>query len=461
MSKVSEFHPRLCLIEDDEIMGESLQQLFQLEGFEPIWCRTAAEAARAFGDSRFNVVVSDIRLPDQDGGDLFLQLRAKMSGLPPWLFMTAYGTIDRAVELLKAGAADYVTKPFDVDVLVQKVRGLATSYGAGSDADDSSLGISEAMRRIAESLPRLARHVEALLITGESGVGKEHVARLFHRYAVGTSGEFVAVNCAAIPESLMEAELFGYEKGAFTGAVKAKRGVFEQAHQGILFLDEIGEMPLSMQAKLLRTLQDKKVTRLGGEKPVVANFRLVCATHRDLKAMVEAGQFREDLYYRIHVIHLRIPPLRERPEDIRWFVRHFVEEFNRRHSNETRRIDPRTEQALLNYPWPGNIRELKHAVERACILARGPLLEAEDFFNEGMANATDNQPPVSASLADYLMACERDYLLMMLERHGNHMTRAAEALGITRKTLWEKMRRLGIKDDGRRAVDDGSTQIIR
>jgi DNA-binding NtrC family response regulator len=445
MTRVNEFRPRICLVEDDEIMGESLQQLFQLEGFDSVWCRTAAEATQTLETQRFNVVVSDIRLPDRDGGDLFLQLRDKLPGLPPWLFMTAYGTIDRAVELLKAGAADYITKPFDVDILIQKVTGLAQTYGAGAEGQDDSLGVSPAMLRIAESLPRLARHVDALLITGESGSGKEHVARLFHHHAVGTAGEFVAVNCASIPESLMEAELFGYEKGAFTGAVKTKRGVFEQAHQGTLFLDEIGEMPLSMQAKLLRTIQDRKLTRLGGEKSFVSSFRLVCATHRDLKAMVEAGQFREDLYYRIHVIHLRIPPLHERPEDIRWFVRHFVEAFNHRHPEEIRRIDPRTEQTLLNYSWPGNVRELKHAVERACILSTGPLLEAEAFFNDGMVSAAGSQPPVSESLTDYLMACERDYLTMTLERHGNHMTRAAETLGITRKTLWEKLRRLGIK----------------
>lgn len=426
-------------------MGESLLNLFRLEGFETTWCRTAAAAAQAIATQRFGVVVSDIRLPDRNGGDLFLDLKTNNpAGLPPFLFMTAYGTIDRAVELLKAGAADYVTKPFDVDVLVQKVRGLAESYGGGGDGSDDSLGISPTMRRVAESLPRLARHVMALLITGESGVGKEHVARLFHQHAVGRAGEFVAVNCASIPESLMEAELFGHEKGAFTGAVKAKRGVFEQAHQGTLFLDEIGEMPLSMQAKLLRVIQDRQFTRLGGEKSQTSDFRLVCATHRDIKMMVEAGLFREDLYYRIHVIHLRIPPLRERLEDIRWFVRHFVEEFNRQHPEEKRRLDPRTEQALMNYTWPGNVRELKHAVERACILSGGPLLEAEAFFGETLDGQGAGQP-LSESLTDYLMACERDYLLMTLERHGNHMTHAAEALGITRKTLWEKLRRLGIK----------------
>ena len=439
---------RLCLIEDDEIMGESLVQLLRLEGFTVDWCRTAAAGIEALGAHRYSAVVSDIRLPDRSGGELFLELKERLADLPPFLFMTAFGTIDRAVELLKAGAADYVTKPFDVDVLVQKVRSLAEGYGAVSDAGDQSLGISPVMKRIAESIPRLARHAAALLITGESGAGKEHVAKLFHHHAVGATGEFVAVNCASIPESLMEAELFGYERGAFTGAVKAKRGMFEQAHQGTLFLDEIGEMPLSMQAKMLRVLQDKRLARLGSEKAIFADFRLVCATHRDLRSMVEAGQFREDLYYRIHVIHLRIPPLRERPDDIRWFVRHFVEEFNQAHAQERRRLDPRTEAALLKYPWPGNVRELKHAVERACILSGGPLLGAEAFFGGSLDGEVVAQPLESESLAEYLMTCERDYLLVVLERHGGHMTNAAEALGITRKTLWEKLRRLGVKAKG-------------
>lgn len=448
MPSPSENLPRLCLVEDDEIMGESLVQLFRLEGFDVSWCRTAADAARTIESRRFAVVVSDIRLPDRNGGELFLELSERLPMLPPFLFMTAYGTIDRAVELLKAGAADYVTKPFDVDVLVQKVHGLAEGYGTLSGSADDSLGVSLAMRRIAESLPRLARHAAALLITGESGVGKEHVAQLFHRHAAAGDSRFVAVNCASIPEALMEAELFGYERGAFTGAVKAKRGYFELAHEGTLFLDEIGDMPLSMQAKLLRAIQERKFIRLGSETAMTSDFRLVCATHRDLKAMVEAGLFREDLYYRIHVIQLNIPPLRERTDDIRWFVRHFVAEFNRQHPEEARRLDPRTEQALMNYGWPGNVRELQHAVERACILSSGPLLGAEAFFGGSLDGDLASEPPESESLSKYLMSCERDYLSLILERHGGHMTHAAEALGITRKTLWEKLRRLGIKAKG-------------
>ncbi len=444
MANPSEILPRLCLIEDDEIMGESLNQRFTLEGFEVDWWRNARDASTALENRRYQVIVSDIRLPDRNGSDLFLDLVTRLPRLPPFLFMTGYGSIDRAVELLKAGAADYITKPFDADALVAKVRGLAQGYGALGSNDGDALGVSPAMRRIAETLPRLARHASALLITGESGVGKEHVAKEFHRHAAGITAPFIAVNCAAIPESLLESELFGYEKGAFTGAAKTKRGYFELADNGTLFLDEIGEMPLLMQTKLLRVLQERALIRVGGEVSVTVNFRLVCATHQDLKVMVEHGQFREDLYYRIHVIQLRIPPLRERPDDIRWFVRHYVETFNRANPAELRRLDPRTEQVLASYLWPGNVRELKHAVERACILSPGPLLGAEAFFGDSL-ECGKLDDAISPSLAEYLMACERDYLQVVLERHGWHMTNTAEALGISRKTLWEKMRRLEIQ----------------
>lgn len=445
MANPSETRPRLCLIEDDEIIGESLTDCFHLEGFDVDWCRTGAEAKLALAAQRHVVVVSDIRLPDCNGGDLFLDLLASMPMLPPFLFMTAFGNIDRAVQLIKAGAADYITKPFDPDVLVAKVCALAEGYGTRQASSNTEhLGVSPAMRRIAESLPRLARHADSLLISGESGVGKEHVARLFHRYAAGPQAPFVAVNCAAIPEALLESELFGFEKGAFTGAAKARRGYFEQAGGGTVLLDEIGDMPLSMQAKLLRVLQEHRLQRLGSESTIGVDFHLVCATHRDLRAMVDEGSFREDLYYRIHVIHVRIPPLRERREDIAWFVHQFVDAFNLAHPEEKRRIDPRTEAALTRYAWPGNVRELKHAVERACILSPGPLLGLDAFLGEGLEAGAD-QPPPSRLLADYLMDCERDYLRMTLEQHGGHMTHTAEALGITRKTLWEKLRRLGLQ----------------
>ncbi|PKO34076.1 MAG: sigma-54-dependent Fis family transcriptional regulator [Betaproteobacteria bacterium HGW-Betaproteobacteria-7] len=445
MATPSEPRLRLCLIEDDVIMGESLSQRFQLEGFDVDWWRTAREATAALEGRRYGVVVSDIRLPDRNGGDLFLELSARLPMLPPFLFMTAFGSIDRAVELLKAGAADYIAKPFEADLLVLKVRGLAEEYGTLASGEVGLLGVSPAMRRIADTLPRLARHASALLITGESGVGKEHVAREFHRQACASASPFVAVNCAAIPESLLEAELFGFDKGAFTGAGKTKRGYIEQAGGGTLFLDEIGEMPLAMQSKLLRVVQERSIVRVGGEGAIPVDFRLVCATHRDLKEMVERGQFREDLYYRIHVIQVRIPPLRERQDDIRWFLRHYVETFNRANPQETRRIDPGTEQVLALYAWPGNIRELKHAVERACILSPGPLLDAEAFFGDSL-DSGDGEGSASPSLSEYLLACEKNYLQIALEKHAWHMTHTAEALGISRKTLWEKMRRLGMQN---------------
>ncbi|GAB4473529.1 MAG: acetoacetate metabolism transcriptional regulator AtoC [Burkholderiaceae bacterium] len=444
-------HPQLCLIEDDAIMGESLADRFRLEGFEVDWHRRAADARLALARRHYGAVISDIRLQDGDGGQMFLGLKAERGStapLPPFVFITGFGTIDRAVELMKAGAADYVTKPFDLDRLVERVRDLCEQDARLVDANE--LGPSPAMRRIAEAIPRLAAQAGTLLITGESGVGKEHVARLFHRHVCmhvsphGPALPFVAVNCAALPETLMEAELFGYERGAFTGAARARRGLLEQAQGGVLFLDEIGDMPLSMQAKLLRVLQDRRVTRLGSTAATLLDFRLVCATHRDLKALVAQGAFREDLYYRINVIELRIPPLRERHDDIVHCLRQFVQDFNRRHPGEAKRLDRQAVSVLLRYSWPGNVRELKNAVERACILSRTPVLSTDIFFSDALQSETAPAPELSRSLATYLATVEREFIEGVLKECDGQITRTAQVLGISRKNLWERMRRLGI-----------------
>jgi DNA-binding NtrC family response regulator len=433
--------PILCLIEDDPIMGQSLCDRFQLEGFAVDWHRTVAAAEKGLRQRDYAVVVSDIRLSDRDGGELFLAERERGGLLPPFIFITGFGTIDRAVELLKAGATDYITKPFNLDQLVDKVRQLSDRSVSGG-AGESTLGVSPQLRRIGEMLPKLAVHTSAILIGGESGVGKEHVANELHRLACpGGAAPFVAVNCGAITESLFEAELFGHEKGAFTGAVRARRGYFEQANGGTLFLDEIGELPLPMQVKFLRAIQERKIVRVGGEAPIPVDFRLVCASNRDLKEMVDAGQFREDLYYRINVINLRVPPLRERRQDILWFAHKFISEFST-HGSEQYRLSQRAEQALLEYPWPGNVRELKHAVERACIMAAGPVLGPEAFFGEGLTTWTP--PAADGNLAAYLQECERNYIAQALLLNEGHITRTAESLGISRKGLWDKMRRLGI-----------------
>jgi len=454
--------PILCLIEDDEIMGESLCDRFTLEGLQVDWHHTGANALRAINNKNYDLVISDIHLPDLNGEELFEKLLAKKQTLPPFIFITGYGSIDRAVRLLKNGAADYISKPFDLDQLVEKVCRLCPLPQPALSADNNlnTLGISPSMRNIEESIPRLARLANIVLITGESGVGKEHVAQFIHQHArKGTQDKpFVPVNCGAITESLLESELFGHEKGSFTGATRTRKGVFEQAHGGTLFLDEIGDMPLSMQVKLLRAIQERNIVRVGGETPIHVDVRLICATNRDLKKMVEEGTFREDLYYRIHVIRLRIPPLQERKEDILWFAQLFLKQCAQL-SNENHVISPSAERALLDYGWPGNLRELKHCVERACILSHSPILETEAFFDDAALPAaslgdTQETDARDNTLANYLRDCERKFILQSLEHNLWHFGNTATALGISRKNLWEKMKKLDIHAEKHRGVDD-------
>lgn len=439
----------LCLVEDDEIMGESLCDRFRLEGFSVDWHRCAAEAQRAIDRTAYALVISDIRLPDFSGEALFTRLREGAAELPPFIFITGFGSIERAVALLKMGAADYVTKPFDLDELVLKVRQLgqwnAGHTGVRARGAGTQLGVSAAMQKIEAMLPRLAEHAGTVLITGESGVGKERVALLLHNLAGrGAERAFVAVNCGAITETLIEAELFGYEKGAFTGATRVRKGVFEQAHGGTLFLDELGDMPLAMQVKLLRAIQERRIVRVGGETPIPFDLRIICATNQDLRSRVEAGTFREDLFYRINVIHLRIPLLRERREDILWFARQFLCEFSEQHGGGKRVLSAGAEQALVSYPWPGNLRELRHCIERACILSSAATLEPAALF-ESWPNSAREQARAADTLDQYIRDCERGYIQQALQRCQGQIGNTAAYLGISRKNLWEKMKRLQIQ----------------
>jgi DNA-binding NtrC family response regulator len=436
----------ICLIEDDPIMGESLCDRLELEGFSFDWCKTAAGALDKIASRTYGAVVSDIRLPDFSGEELFRRVIERERFVPPWIFLTAYGSIDRAVALLKLGAADYVTKPFDLDELISKLSaaGRVPWRQQGDAQAVPLLGVSQAMRQIEAMLPRLAEQATTVLVTGESGVGKEVVARLIHSCDPRTQDKpFVAVNCGGLPETLLETELFGHEKGAFTGAVRVRRGVFEQANGGTLFLDEIGDMPASMQVKLLRALQDRRIARVGGEESIAVDLRVICATHRDIRKLVEQGAFREDLYYRIHVINLRVPPLRERPEDIMWHAYQFLAGQMARRPAERKFLSRGAEHALTSYPWPGNIRELRHCIERAWILTKGETLEAEALFEEAsLRNISSHQ--AGEGLSDYLQACERMYVLRALERNNRQIGATAGDLGISRKNLWEKMRKLEI-----------------
>lgn len=437
---------RVCLVEDDPIMGESLCDRFELEGFRFDWCKTASSAMESLATQTYGAVVSDIRLPDLSGEELFQRVIARERFVPPWIFITAYGSIDRAVALLKLGATDYITKPFDLDKLIEKLvaAGRVPWMQRTGDQTLSSLGVSRQMNEIEAMLPRLARQATTVLLTGESGVGKEVVAREIHSCDERTRDKpFVAVNCGAVPEPLLEAELFGHERGAFTGAVRARRGVFEQAHGGTLLLDEVGDMPSQMQVKLLRALQERAIVRIGGEAPIPVDLRVICATHRDLGQMAEQGAFRKDLYYRINVINLRIPPLRERADDIMWLAHRFLAEHGRRPPEEKKALSRAAERVLMAYPWPGNARELRHCIERAWILTEGAMLEPEALFEEASLRQVASYQ-AGDGLSEYLQACERTYLLRTLERNRGQITASASDLGISRKNLWEKMRKLGL-----------------
>jgi DNA-binding NtrC family response regulator len=441
---------RICLIEDDPIMGESLTDRFVLEGFALDWFRRGGDALEALNRTAYDAVISDVRLPDLSGEEIFRQANERIVRTPPFIFITAFASVERAVSLLKQGAADYVTKPFDLSNLVAKVHGfVGQAAAAPAPVSSTALGVSAPMRHLAGIAPRVAARARTVLITGESGSGKEVLARHLHRLAPnGETAPFVAVNCAAIPETLLEDALFGHEKGAFTGADRQVKGCFEQAHGGTLFLDEIGELSSATQVKLLRAVQERSITRLGGASPVAVDVRVFCATHRDLRGRVSAGQFREDLYYRIAVVELHVPPLRERPEDVLWFARRFLDEQAQAAGEAHRVLTPAAQAALLAHPWPGNVRELKNRIERACILGEGVALAAEDLFAEHAGSApADTAPSGLPTLDEFLNEAERGYLQAVLARFGGRIGAAAAALGISRKTLWDKMRRHALRSD--------------
>ncbi|MGV8826014.1 sigma-54-dependent transcriptional regulator [Methylibium petroleiphilum] len=433
---------KVCVVEDDELLGESLAERCRIEGLPFEWFREARKAQLAIERMRFGVVLCDLRLPDMSGAELFDALDAKSR--PPFIFMTGFGSIDEAVGLLKAGASDFITKPFDLDQLMERVHVFCVDAPVALQAP--AFGLSPQMRKIEALLDRLAASMEPVLICGESGVGKEVVARRLHDASASRrGGDWVAVNCGAIPEPLIEAELFGYVRGAFTGAARAHRGFVEQANGGTLFLDEIGDMPLQMQTRLLRALQERCITRIGAESSTPVDFRLLCATHRDLPAMVRAGQFREDLYYRINVITLQIPPLRERREDILWLADRMLQELRRGKGQRTPSLSLGAQQALFAQAWPGNARELDHVLRRALALGAGQVIEVADLFDDSEESgdrAVRND--ATRSLNEHLETVERAFLVDTLHAHRGAITDAAARLGISRKTLWEKMRRYGI-----------------
>jgi DNA-binding NtrC family response regulator len=433
-------HRVVALVEDDPIMGESLVQRLSLEGTIVRWWKNGREALAEIERERPEAVVCDIRLPDMTGDAIFRAVASRDSA-PPFLFITGYGDIDEAVRLMRAGAADYLTKPFEMPVLLDRLSDLLPP---ASDAK-AILGVSEPMRQIQRTLLRVARVRSTVLLTGETGVGKEVCARFLHE-ASGTKGPFMAVNCAAIPADLLEAELFGHERGSFTGAHQRRLGYAERAGAGTLFLDEIGDLAPPLQAKLLRLLEDRQFYRVGGETAVLFRARIVAATNNHLAAKVATGLFREDLFYRINVVAIAIPPLRDRHDDIAWLSARFFDEYALQSDSHLAGMSALAEEAMLAHPWPGNVRELRNRVERAVALGLGPWLMPGDLFSEAQPIASDGSQ--LSSLEEARMAAERRHIRRAIDQTGGEVGQAAKLLGISRTTLWEKMRRLRISDAG-------------
>ncbi len=446
---------RALIVDDEADIRELLELTLGRMDIDTEAAATLAEARAALERGRYDLCLTDMRLPDGSGIDLVREIQQRHPELPVAV-ITAYGSMESAVEALKAGAFDFVSKPVDLGVLrnlVHSALRLRDTEYPGRDRRSrlQLLGDSPAMRQIRSTIVKLARSQAPVYIAGESGTGKELVARLIHEKGPRADKPFVAVNCGAIPADLMESELFGHRKGSFTGAVADKEGLFQAANGGTLFLDEVADLPLHMQVKLLRAIQERAVRPVGAQKEVPVDVRILSATHKDLAALVREGAFRQDLYYRINVIELRVPPLRERPEDIPQLARHILERIARNTGIRVPALADDAMEALQAYPFPGNVRELENILERACTLAEGEVIRAEDLRLPERAPLGDDAPgpaglePGAMPLEDYLEQVERDAILKALERTRYNKTAAAKLLGITFRALRYRLKKLGLE----------------
>ncbi|HBG72209.1 MAG TPA: hypothetical protein DDX05_00935 [Deltaproteobacteria bacterium] len=441
----------VCLIEDEKIMRVTLEDALKGAGYEVVSFETGAAGLEALRNAPCDVVVTDVRLPDMDGFDIVREITRQ--GGSQVIVMTAFGTIKDAVEAMKLGALDYITKPFSLDeflLLVERAlelkrlkednirlrKDLNRCYRA-----PNIVGESAAINKVFSLVERISASDSTVLILGESGTGKELVATALHYQSNRKGKPLIKVNCAALPEGLIESELFGHEKGAFTGAVRRKPGRFELANGGTIFLDEIGDVPLSTQSKILRVIQERQFERIGGTTTMTVDVRIIAATNRNLEEEVRVGRFREDLYYRLNVIPLVLPPLRERREDIPGLIEFFMEKYRKKLSKNVR-LSGETVEALLSYDYPGNVRELENAIERCVTLSGSNVIGKED-----LPDTVANRQQVAGSLllSDVAADAEKNHILEVLKTTRGGKTSAAKILGISRKTLWEKMNVYGIK----------------
>lgn len=446
MSMFDGLEERMVLVvEDDAQMRIALSKSLGVQGYPVVLAHDGHEALECLERQTIWLVIADMNMPGKSGMEMLRQIRSAGNQIPVVL-MTAYGTVETAVEALKLGATDYLQKPFPLERLeemVTRLRNETQDLPEGEkdqvEVESQPMGLltcNDRVRRTIKMLEAVAPSQATILIQGESGTGKEVLARYVHNLSPRANRPFVAVNCAALPDGLLESELFGYEKGAFTGAIARRSGKFELAHQGTLLLDEIGDMSLGLQAKLLRVLQEREVDRLGGRQPIHVDIRVLATTNCNLQQEVQAGRFREDLYYRLSVMPVTLPPLRERPEDIPLLADYFVELSFRRNKRSGVGITPEAIACLKSRPWRGNVRELENAIERAVLLAEAGPLRIEHFAFEESFSCPESLPTATGSIWEM----ERALIMRTLERHGGNRTHSARELGISIRTMRNKLR---------------------
>ncbi len=452
----------ILIVDDEEFLRDQLERILGEEGYTVRGVETGAEALELAAREGVDLVLLDLNLPDRHGIEVLRELKARDSEILV-IVVTGYGSVESAVESLKLGAYDYIKKPFKADAIKLIVRlALETQrlrrrvrvlQERGADAGQV-VAESQAMARVLEQARDVARHADTtVLLTGESGTGKEVLARLLHNLSDRSQGPFLEINCASIPGSILESELFGHEPGAFTDARKAKEGLLEAADTGTVFLDEVGDMDLSLQAKVLRFLETRRIRRLGGVRELEVDVRVVAATNRDLRKSIEAKTFREDLFYRLNVFPIRVPPLRERREDILPLAQYFLTHFRQKFHKPALELSPEARVGLSRYGWPGNVREVRNLMERVAITCRGSRLEAEDLPEEvrgvpahGAAALTLPPEGCDLELAENELA--RSLIGQALDRTDGNVSQAAKLLGLPRGTLRHRMHSLGIRSEG-------------
>ena len=450
----------LLIVDDEQSMCELLEADLKLRGFQSSWYTSGEEAIQAIKRKHFDIVLTDLNMPGLSGIQLCEQIVANRPDVPV-IVMTAFGSMETAIAAIRVGAYDFVTKPVEMDMLAltlqralkhrqlqEQIKLLSEAVGRDHPFEEI-LGDSPVMLELYDQMSRIADAETSVLITGESGTGKELVARLIHRRSRRTEKPFVPVNCAALPDTLLESELFGHAKGAFTDARADRKGLFLQAEGGTLFLDEVGELPLAMQPKLLRALEDGSVRPVGGDQEIPFDVRILTATNRDLESAVEEGRFREDLYFRINVIQIQLPPLRARGTDSLILAQHFVRGLAQRSQKAITGISENAAEKLLNYSWPGNVRELRNVIERAIALTRYEKLAVEDL-PEKIRDYRSSQVFIGGSDPSELISMEeveRRYILHVLKSVGGNKTMAARILGLDRRTLYRKLEQYGQATD--------------